>query len=306
MRLLPSFLLLASVFPVRCAQITIPDVCEGPVCLRNLIWKKGFTAHTLSGIVTTQRNIESLNITLSFSDSKRKGSTELHLFDVAKPTNFFFKVSNMPADGIKWEQSSLTLNAVAIHAIAPAEQDGLSCTFASLGSRLKTNIRSQVKTDLILDYSMLMITAADTNLKLNGATGRYIELDKPRPNSLIPEGSTHTEVHSDECAPVSGRRLDRVVDSPGRIGVERTEADPAVDCGGQAAVGENPAPGGSDETFGYRLAPGKKIGHTISDGSCESCAKIHAGLLRHAPRRPTARARHFPPAIPTRCARAPR
>ena len=201
--LLSLFLLLALVDAARAAQMSIPDVCDGPVCLTKILWKKGFTVHTLTGSITTSREIESVNVSLTFSDSKRNGVTELHLRNISKPTDFFFKISNMPADGIKWEQSTLTLSVVAVHAMALVERDGLICKFRSIGSRLSVSINNKTKKDLILDYSLLMITGGEIDLKLNGTTGKYIDVDNPRSNSLIPDGSTHSE----ELIPVTAAKL---------------------------------------------------------------------------------------------------
>ena len=84
------------------------------------------------------------------------------------------------------------------------ERNGLICQFRSLGSRLDTSIRNKTNKDLILDYSMLMISAGDTNLKVNGSTGKHTRTGKPRPNSLIPDGTTHTE----ELIPMNSAKLE--------------------------------------------------------------------------------------------------
>jgi hypothetical protein len=60
---------------VTAAQLQIPDVCQGSVCLTKLVWKKGFVAHTLSGTITTQKPIESISLSLVFGDTRRSGAT---------------------------------------------------------------------------------------------------------------------------------------------------------------------------------------------------------------------------------------
>ena len=91
------------------------------------------------------------------------------------------------------ERSSVQLTATAIHEIAPMERDGLICKFGSYGSRLNLSLKNLTKQDLILDYSMLTLTSVETNLKMNGSGVKYIDMDKPKSNSLIPVGTTHSE-----------------------------------------------------------------------------------------------------------------
>lgn len=89
--------------PIVAKDIPIPKVCQGPVCLTNIVWKKGFTERTLSGVITTRKPISSVIIDLSYGDGKTTGSGTLRLRDIASSQAFYGKVYN-GYGGIKWER----------------------------------------------------------------------------------------------------------------------------------------------------------------------------------------------------------
>jgi len=184
----------------------IPDTCQGPVCITNLIWQKGsrFTLagapgnHTLTGTVTTKKPIQAIVLNLDFQDDRRSGSTNLVLNNVTTNQNFYFKVDSSSNVGISWERSSFHLTVSAIHKIAPLDRNGVTYRFGVQGARLNVEVENKSTGDLIFDYTLLTMTAGTENHKLNGIGGKYIDIDKPKTNALIPVGTTHR----DELAPI--------------------------------------------------------------------------------------------------------
>lgn len=187
-------------------ELRLPNTCQGPVCLANVVWKKGvgrgFTPHTLTGSITTTKAIQSITLTLQFHDNKRNGIVDLVLNNITDSQPFEFRVSSN-YDGIEWDHSSLYLTAWAIHSIAPVSEEGISCRFEPRDRRLKLVVENRSTEDLILDYSLLTMTAGAENHKLNGTGGRYIEFDKPKANALIPAGT----ILSDELVPIEAVKL---------------------------------------------------------------------------------------------------
>ena len=183
------------------AEVQIPDSCDGTVCLTGLRWKKGFLEHSLTGFLDTTIPLQSTRITFHFSDAKRSGSTLLHLKATSTKTAFYFKVL---ARSLKWEESSIKLNMTTISDIPGVKQDGVTCTFKSLGSRLAVTIRNDSDRDLILSYDLLTLTSSGENVKLNGTHGKYVNLSTPNPSTLITARSTQQE----EFIPIGAATLE--------------------------------------------------------------------------------------------------
>lgn len=198
--------IVASVLVACCAaqakEMRIPDACQGPVCIVNLVWKKGAAGHTLTGTIATKKPIQVVALNLNFQDDKKSGSADLVLNNITSNQTFYFKVNSTGlvgvGIGINWERSSLRLTVSAIHGIAPVERNGVTFRFGAQGSRLKVELENKSTSDLILDYSLLTMTAGAENHKLNGIGGKYIDTDKPKANALIPAGTTHR----DELVPI--------------------------------------------------------------------------------------------------------
>jgi hypothetical protein len=186
-------LALSCLLCLNAKEIQIPDACSGSVCIENVLWKKGVAEHTLLGTIRTKTPIESMQLKLDFEDGQKSGSLLLNLRSISTVQQFFFKVDagGLFGGGLKWERSHVHLTATAIHNVFPMERSGLVCSLDSQGSRLGLEIVNSSGKDVILDYSRLTLTSETQSYKLNSAEGRYSEVDKPRPNALIPSGTAH-------------------------------------------------------------------------------------------------------------------
>jgi hypothetical protein len=179
------------------AEVTLPDACDEQICMTDLRWKKGTVEHTLTGfIVPKQGRINSVEIAFTYSDTKHRGDLRVRLKDVESKTSFYFKLFGgglLQKGKFDWDQSTVRVEATAIVSIASQEKGGISCSFRSLGSRLKASIKNGTDQDAVLDYGLLSLISGGESLRLNGTHGKYSDLGTPNPSTLIPAGASVTE-----------------------------------------------------------------------------------------------------------------
>lgn len=179
----------------------LKDSCQDGLCLRTASLRKGRFEHTLSGFITSEKSIETLNAFIVHRDPKRGTfSNSLQLKSMRSPQYFEFKI---PSGSIRWEFDEIVALVTAVHSIAPVESSGIECAFNSLGSRLRLRLHNMTQYDLILDYSLLTLSVKEENYRLNGVDVKYNEISTPKPNALIPRGTAH----SDELIPVKAVKL---------------------------------------------------------------------------------------------------
>jgi hypothetical protein len=184
-------------FTLTAADIVLPDACDGHVCLTELRWKKGAVEHTLTGVVSSPDPISSINIVFTYADGHKRGNMRLGLVNVKGKTPFYFKVHEglgfLNPGSLQWDQSSVRVEASAILGIAPVQKGGLSCTFDPHGSRIGVTIKNDSNEDLILDYGLLTLISNGESLRLNGTHGKFADLDKPNPSTLISSAASVSE-----------------------------------------------------------------------------------------------------------------
>ena len=179
------------------AEITIPDACDDNICVTGLRWKKGTVEHTLTGFVAPkQGQIDSVEIVFSYADPKHHGDFRVRLKDVQARTPFYFKLFGgglLQTGKFDWSQSSVRVEATAIVSVASQQKNGISCSFRSLGSRLKASIKNASDKDAVLEYGLLSLTSGGESVRLNGTHGKYADLGTPNPSTLVPSGASVTE-----------------------------------------------------------------------------------------------------------------
>jgi hypothetical protein len=179
------------------AEITLPDACDDRICLTDLHWKKGTLEHTFTGFVAPkQGRLGSVEIVFTYADTKHHGDFRVRLKDVQSKTPFYFKLyigGLLQTGKFDWNQSSVRVEATAIISVAGQEKGAISCSFWSLGSRLKATIKNASDKDAVLDYGLLSLISGGESLRLNGTHGKYADLGTPNPSTLIPSGTSVTE-----------------------------------------------------------------------------------------------------------------
>jgi hypothetical protein len=190
--------LFGAVSIANAAEVVLPDACDNHVCLTDLRWKKGAVTHTLTGFISSPEPIISLNIVFSYTDGRQRGTTRLGMINVkGSKTPFYFKVHEglglLNPGSLQWDRSSVRVEASAILGLAALQKDGVSCTFDPHGSRLGVTIKNESNEDLVLDYSLLTLISNGESLRLNGTHGKFADLDKPNPNTLISSEASVSE-----------------------------------------------------------------------------------------------------------------